>query len=87
VLVNYLTIRLARPNVVVNVNVPDVALADLRGMRPAPLARVGAVQMNITDTGQGLPARDFQQPSTPEPGTDAVRSWPKVGQRPPRCDP
>jgi 5'-nucleotidase len=62
----------AGTNVVVNVNVPDVALADLRGLRVAPLARVGAVQSNITDTGEGYLRVTFEPPSAPEPGTDAA---------------
>ena len=59
-------------DVVVNVNVPDVAVADLRGLRVAPLAQVGAVQTHVTDTGQGYLEVTFAPPAEPEPGTDAA---------------
>ena len=62
----------AGPHVVVNVNVPDLALDELRGLRIAPLAQVGAVQTNITDTGKGYLRVMFEPPSDPEPGTDAA---------------
>ncbi|MET0727498.1 MAG: 5'/3'-nucleotidase SurE [Acidimicrobiales bacterium] len=62
----------ARPRAVINVNVPDVALADLRGLRQAPLARAGAVQTNITDTGRGYLHVTFDPPGRPAPGTDAA---------------
>lgn len=58
--------------VVVNVNVPDVALTELRGLRLAPLARVGAVQTNITETDGDYLHVTFEAPGPPEPGTDAA---------------
>ena len=62
----------AGPQVMVNINVPDVTVADLRGLRMAPLATVGAVQTNITDTGKGYLHVTYEPPSDPEPGTDAA---------------
>lgn len=62
----------ADPPVVMNVNVPDVAAEDLRGLRMAPLARVGAVQTNITDTGKGYLHVTFEPSAEPEAGTDAA---------------
>ncbi len=40
------------PGTVLNLNVPDAAPEDVRGLRRAPLASFGAVQTNIIDQGQ-----------------------------------
>lgn len=60
------------PNVILNVNVPDVPLADLRGLRTAGLATFGAVQGNVADTGRGFVTMTFEKvkPGS-EPDTDA----------------
>lgn len=63
----------AEPAVVLNVNVPNVARPDLRGIAAAELARFGAVQTNVTEVGQGyvkLAYRDVD--AELEPGTDAA---------------
>lgn len=43
----------AREALVLNLNVPDVELADVRGVRRAPLARFGAVQTTLAEVGKG----------------------------------
>ncbi|OOL32163.1 5'-nucleotidase [Rhodococcus rhodochrous] len=40
------------PGTVLNVNVPDIPLSELRGLRTAPLAAFGAVQADIGETDQ-----------------------------------
>lgn len=49
----------APPGTVLNVNIPDVAVGSLRGIRPAPLAAFGAVQAEITDTSSTFVAVSF----------------------------
>ena len=44
----------AAAGVVFNVNTPDVAYADLRGVRRAGLARFGQVQMTVVESGEGF---------------------------------
>lgn len=56
-----------------SVNVPDVPPAELRGLRPAPLASFGAVQAEVGDIGEEhvtmtVRATDAER----EPGTDAA---------------
>ncbi len=58
--------------VVLNVNVPDVPADDLRGLRLAPLASVGAVQTSVTDVGEGYVQLEYEPPRPAEPGTDAA---------------
>lgn len=61
------------PGTVVNVNVPDVDRADLRGVRPARLARFGAVQTAVTERGRGWVRLGYTQvDAASEPGTDAA---------------
>lgn len=43
----------APPGTVVNLNVPDVALGDVRGVRWAELAGLPAVQTKVVDSGDG----------------------------------
>jgi 5'-nucleotidase len=63
----------SRAPLVLNVNVPNVALDELHGLRRARLASFGAVQTNIAEAGQGfvkLSVADVDAPR--EPGTDAA---------------
>lgn len=75
---------------VVNVNVPDVAVADLRGVRPAALARFGAVHTHVTELGEGHVGVSFTEvdPSG-EPGSDAsllAEGWATVTPLSPVCE-
>lgn len=61
-----------RPNTVVNVNVPDVALAELRGLRHVSLASFGAVQAKVLRAGEGFVQLEMADVDADhEPGTDA----------------
>jgi 5'-nucleotidase len=61
------------PGVLLNVNVPDVRLADLRGIKAAGLAAFGAVQGNLADTGRGFVRMTYEKlRRAEEPGTDAA---------------
>jgi 5'-nucleotidase len=58
---------------VLNVNVPNVAPEGLRGIAPAALSRVGAVQANVTEQGQGYVKLAYSSVEAEhEPGTDAA---------------
>jgi len=62
-----------KPATVLNVNVPDRALGDLRGTRVASLATFGAVQANIGDVGTGYVTVSFSDVVGQfEEGTDAA---------------
>lgn len=57
---------------VLNVNVPDVPLSRLRGLRTARLADFGAVQAAVKERGQGWVAMTYEEIDVDhEPGTDA----------------
>jgi 5'-nucleotidase len=57
--------------IVANVNVPDVPAEKLRGLRPARLARFGAVQASIGNPGDGFIPVTFSPPDQePEPDSD-----------------
>jgi 5'-nucleotidase len=61
------------PGTVLNVNVPDIDQAALKGLEWAELAHFGAVQVNIADQGEGyfeLSLSDIN--AEYEPGTDAA---------------
>lgn len=59
--------------VVLNVNVPDVSLEELRGLRAAGLATFGAVQGNVAETGRGFVTMTFERAgSVDDPGSDAA---------------
>lgn len=59
--------------VVLNVNVPDVPLADLRGVRSARLASFGAVQADVGEVGEGFVTITYREVEKElEPGTDAA---------------
>jgi 5'-nucleotidase len=56
-----------------NVNVPSVSPADLRGIRPARLAAFGAVQTKVTEVGEGYVSLAFAEiDETGEPDSDAA---------------
>jgi 5'-nucleotidase len=58
---------------VLNVNVPNVAVDDLAGLRRAGLAAFGAVQTNIAEVGQGFVRVSLSDIDAElEPGTDAA---------------
>jgi 5'-nucleotidase len=60
-------------SVVLNVNVPDVPLERLRGVRSAPLASFGAVQADIAEIGRGFVTLTFSEIDVSvEPHTDAA---------------
>lgn len=67
------------PRMVLNVNVPNVPLGELRGLRVAPLAEFGAVQADIGETGQGYVTMTLSEIKAHEDdGTDAAllaRGW------------
>ncbi|MFE7421747.1 5'/3'-nucleotidase SurE [Rhodococcus sp. NPDC057529] len=49
------------PGAVLNVNAPDIPLDELKGLRPAPLAKFGAVQANIGDASDGFVTVTFTE--------------------------
>jgi 5'-nucleotidase len=60
---------------VVNLNVPNVAMSDLMGVRLAPLASFGTVRSAITDSGRGklqLELRDTEVELDPDSDTALV---------------
>jgi 5'-nucleotidase len=59
--------------VVLNVNVPNVPLAELRGVRQGDLARFGAVQTTIAEIGEGFVRLGVaDEDAHHEPGSDAA---------------
>lgn len=57
---------------VLNLNVPDVPLERLRGLRTATLAKFGAVQAALQERGEGWVRMNYSEIDTEhEPGTDA----------------
>jgi 5'-nucleotidase len=58
---------------VLNVNVPNVALSELAGFSPARLASFGAVQFNVSERGEGYVKMSLSEINAElEPGTDAA---------------
>jgi 5'-nucleotidase len=58
---------------VLNVNVPNVPAADLRGVRQGELARFGAVQTTIAEIGEGFVRLGIaDEHADAEPGSDAA---------------
>jgi 5'-nucleotidase len=58
---------------VLNVNAPNVPLAELRGLKQAGLANLGAVQTNVEETGEGYVKICVSEIEADyEPGTDAA---------------
>ena len=63
----------ALPDAVLNVNVPDVPLGDLRGLRAAGLAAFGAVQASVAEIGRGFVTMTFEEVKDgDDPGPDAA---------------
>jgi 5'-nucleotidase len=58
---------------VLNVNAPNVPLAELRGLRRAGLANFGAVQTNVAERGEGYVKISLSEIDADyQPGTDAA---------------
>jgi 5'-nucleotidase len=58
---------------VLNVNVPDIELESLKGLRAASLASFGAVEGRVGERGEGFVTMTLEEVDTaPEPGTDAA---------------
>jgi 5'-nucleotidase len=58
---------------VLNINVPDIPLDQLRGLRRGGLANFGAVQANIGERGQGYVTMTFEViDDEPPPDTDVA---------------
>jgi 5'-nucleotidase len=63
----------APAELVLNVNIPNRPLLEVRGVRRAPLASFGAVQTHITEEGKGYIDLTFSEiDPTGEPGSDAT---------------
>lgn len=63
----------AEPGVTINLNVPNVPLDQVRGLRRAALATGGTVQATVTERGQGYRKMRFAQgDGEAEPGSDAA---------------
>lgn len=63
----------APPRTVLNLNVPNVALEEVRGLRTARLATFGAVQFNVVEKGEGYAKIALSEMDAEfEPGTDAA---------------
>ncbi|MGH9037749.1 MAG: 5'/3'-nucleotidase SurE [Acidimicrobiia bacterium] len=63
----------APPRTVLNVNVPNVPWAEVRGLHPARLAAFGAVQFNVVEKGEGYAKIGLSEMDAElEPGTDAA---------------
>jgi 5'-nucleotidase len=65
-----------------SVNVPDLPLDQVQGLRTARLAAFGAVQADVGEAGEGYVTMTFSEvDEDPEPGTDAYllgRGWATV---------
>jgi len=58
---------------VLNVNVPDIGLESLKGLRAASLASFGAVEGRVGERGEGFVIMTLEPvDAAPEPGTDAA---------------
>jgi 5'-nucleotidase len=58
---------------VLNVNAPNIPLAEVRGLKRAGLANFGAVQTNVEDTGEGYVKICLSEiEADHEPGTDVA---------------
>jgi 5'-nucleotidase len=63
----------APPRTVLNLNVPNVPLDQVRGLRTARLATFGAVQFNVVEKGEGYAKIGLSEMDAElEPGTDAA---------------
>lgn len=62
----------AEPGTVLNLNVPNLPLGELQGLRGAPLAGFGAVQFSVAERGEGYVQMSLSEIDTEqEPGSDA----------------
>jgi 5'-nucleotidase len=58
---------------VLNLNVPNRPLAEVRDLRRARLSATGTVQANVTEVGKGYVQLSYtDEQGTPDPGTDAA---------------
>lgn len=73
------TLASGKPGTVMNANVPDIPLRDLKGIRTAPLAAFGAVQADIGEVADEFVTVTFSEIHADETeNTDAgllVRGW------------
>jgi 5'-nucleotidase len=61
------------PGTVLNLNVPDLHVDGIRGLRRARLARFGQVQMSIAEAGEGFVRTSIEESGEElEPGTDVA---------------
>jgi 5'-nucleotidase len=76
---------------VLNVNVPDLPLQQLRGIRQGPLAAAGAVQTSLVERAEHyLQVEMSGSAATPAPGTDAAllaAGYASVTALAPFCEP
>ncbi|MGK4585204.1 5'/3'-nucleotidase SurE [Kitasatospora sp. HPMI-4] len=63
-------LALTDPGAVINVNIPNLPLGEVRGIRHAVLAPFGTVQTTVTDRGHGYIAVTLTETDT-EPGPDS----------------
>jgi 5'-nucleotidase len=62
-----------QPGTVLNLNVPDLPLEQLRGLRRARLSATGTVQANVTEVDKGYVQLSYTEVDEEfEPGTDAA---------------
>lgn len=58
---------------ILNVNIPDVPLAEFKGFRAATLARQGAVSAEVVEFGEGHVTMTFRrEEGEPDPASDSV---------------
>lgn len=63
----------AAPRTVLNLNVPNLPLEEVRDVRRAPLSSTGVVQANVTEVGKGYVQLSYTEDGDErEPGTDAA---------------
>jgi 5'-nucleotidase len=63
----------AEPRTVLNLNVPNLPLEEIRDVRRAPLSSTGVVQANVTEVGKGYFQLAYTEDGDErEPGTDAA---------------
>ncbi|HVE24243.1 MAG TPA: 5'/3'-nucleotidase SurE [Sporichthya sp.] len=78
------------PGTALNLNVPNLPLEGIRGIREAPLASFGAVQTNILKSGEGFVQIGLSEiDPTSEPDSDAAllaRGWATLTALRPVCE-
>lgn len=79
-----------RERTVLNLNVPNAPLAQVRGLRRAPLASFGAVQAKVAEVGYGYVTLEYREVDPMvEPDSDAgllARHWACVTPLVPLCE-